>query len=155
MFTWFFQSLFENVGTPSSGVPRHAVEAKKNFHNVVVCRTNDEVNVDLACAWCDEHGLVCRQADQRDELFFPDAHALVLDLNHLTWGPTERAQLVEQLCHALLPYPVAIASYDLDVQEKSALEVRGFLVFRRIDRQLLDALARARVEHFATSRNAV
>src|SRR5262249_49870445 len=91
--------------------------------------------------WCAEQGLDCRPADQRDELFPPDVRALVLDLNHLTWGPNERAQFVEeQLCHAPPPYPVAVASYDLDAQEISELDGRGFLVFRRIDRRMLDAL---------------
>jgi hypothetical protein len=133
--------LFGKVLTLLSGVPQHAEGEKKTLRNVVGCRTNDEVNADLANTWCHERGLVCRLADQRDELFLPDACALVLDFNHLFWGRNERAQFVEQLCQALPPYPVAVASYDLDAQEKTALRMRGFLIFRRMDRDLFDELA--------------
>jgi hypothetical protein len=142
MFTSSFQLFLGNALALLRGVPRHAAGEKKNLHNVVICRTNDEVNVDLVSTWCAEHGLVCRSADQRDDLFLADARAVVLDLNHLIWGPKERTHFVEELlCHTLPPYPVAIASYDLETEEKSDLRGRGFLVFRRVDRQMLDALA--------------
>src|SRR5439155_12549683 len=108
----------------------------KDPQNVIVLRTNDVVNADLARSWCDEHGLLLQLTDQRDELFPAQAAALVIDLDHLALRPSERVYLVERLCHALPAYPVAVASYNLDSDDIGRLLSRGVLVFRRIERHL-------------------
>ncbi len=90
MFTCFFESLFGNMLTLFRGVPPHADGLPNPCHTAVICRTTDEVNLEMARTWCDAHGLVCRPADQRDPLFLPDAHSLIVDLDHLASGPSER-----------------------------------------------------------------
>jgi hypothetical protein len=113
----------------------------KKDQNVVVLRTNDVVNADLARLWCDEHGLLLQVVDQRDELFPAEAWAMVIDLDHLALKPSERAHFVERLVHVLPPCPVAVASYNLEPPTMAALRDRGMLVFRRLERQLFYELA--------------
>lgn len=143
MFSSFLFS-FGNVLKTLSGVPRRDLATiKANLTNVIVLRTNDVVNADLAQTWCEEHDLVLRVTDQRDELFPAEAGAVVIDLGHLALRSREREALVERLRHALPPYPVAVASYDLDPRAITSLRARGILVFRRIERHLFYQLASA------------
>jgi hypothetical protein len=111
--------------------------------NVVFCRTTDEVNSDLARCWCDECELTLQLADPRDELFPASASGVAFDLNHLVMESIERPQFVQSLHMLLLPYPVAVASYDLDSGAVGALQARGVLVFRRLDCELFRELANA------------
>ena len=135
-----FYSLISHFGKmlqAVSGICRKDPETQAGKgENVIVLRTNDEVNADLARQWCDEHGLVLQVADQRDGLFPPEACATVIDLDHLGLSPSERAHLVVRLCHALPHCPVAIASYNLEPSARAALRDRGVLIYRRIDKQL-------------------
>jgi hypothetical protein len=140
-----FYSLISYFGTMLGAVsairrkdPKTQVGKREN---VIVLRTNDEVNADLARQWCDEHGLILQVTDQRDGLFPPEASATVIDLDHLGLTPSERAHLVERLCHALSHCPVAVASYNLEPPVRAALRDRGVLVYRRIDRQLFYGVA--------------
>src|SRR5437667_12359431 len=109
--------------------------------NIIYYRSNDEVNVELARSWCAELRMGIQIADQRDELFPSDAAAVAIDVNHLALRPLERAQFVRRLCNVLLPYPVAVACYDLEREVKVALEARGWFVFRRIERDMFHELA--------------
>jgi hypothetical protein len=111
--------------------------------NIIYCRSHDEVNIDLARSSCDEHGLILQIADERDELFPADASAIAIDLNHLVVRPDERREIARRLQNILLPYPVAVASYDLDPEVIHALQARGVLVFPNIGRQLFKELADA------------
>jgi hypothetical protein len=99
------------------------------------------VHADLARLWCDDHGLVLQVADQRDELLPAEAWALVIDLDHLGLTSSERVRLVERLHHVLPPYPVAVASYNLEPPSMASLRERGVMVCRRIERQLFYELA--------------
>lgn len=111
---------------------------------VLVCRTHDEVNADLARSWCDDNGIDFRLAGRRDPLFPEDAAALVLDVNHLGLDAGERTQFVERLCQLLPPYPVAVVSYDLAWEVKKLLRARGWLIFRHVKRQIFYELAAVR-----------
>jgi len=144
MFT-FCSSYLSFFGGMLKKLSRQKDLATKNgaSKRVLVCRTNDEVNADLARTWCDDHGLECQLADQRNELFPAEAYAIAIDLNDCVLGPKDRSQLVERLCKALPPYPIAVASYDLSPEVKNALRARGMLVFRRIERRLFYELAAA------------
>jgi hypothetical protein len=148
MFCSFVSSVGNVLKTLSGTLLRDLATNKGTIKKVIVCRTNDEVNADLARSWCEDQGLDFRPADQRDELFPKDAWALAIDLDHLALGPTERRQLVDRLYNALPTYPVAVASYDLEPEVKTALRDRGVLVFRRIDRQLFYELAAAIASEF-------
>jgi len=106
-------------------------------------RSHDEVNIALARSWCDQHDQAFQLADARDELFPHNAIAIAIDLDYLGLGPTERGRFVQRLCSALLPYPLAVASYDLDRDLTSTLAARGVLVFRKTGGQLFQALAKA------------
>jgi hypothetical protein len=75
-------------------------------------------------------------ADQRDALFPPEACATVIDLDHLGLTLSERARLVERLCHALPHCPVVVASYNLEPPARVALRDHGVLICRAIERQL-------------------
>jgi hypothetical protein len=143
MLTYSLPSVLGCVLAALWRVPHRTRTNKRKMPKVVVWRTNDEVNADLAQTWCDEHGLDWRPAEARDELFPSDAVALAIDLNHLARGPRERAEYVDRLCRALPTYPVALASYDLEASEKKLLRARGFLVCRCFNRQLFDELGRA------------
>src|SRR5262245_8835701 len=137
-------SCFGDVLKPLTGIKRKALETKQaSPQSVIVLRTHDVVNADLARSWCDEHGLLLQLADQRDELFPAEAGALVIDLDHLALRLSDRLSFVQRLCRALPPYPVATASYDLDSATIGSLRSRGVLVFRRIERQLFYELAAA------------
>jgi hypothetical protein len=144
MFT-FCSSYLSSFGGMLKKRLRQKDLAAKNgtSKRVIVCRTTDEVNADLARSWCDDHGLECQLADQRDGLFPTEACAIAIDLNDCVLGPKDRSQLVEWLCKTLLPYPIAVASYDLSPEVKNALRTRGMLVFRRIERRLFYELAAA------------
>jgi hypothetical protein len=109
--------------------------------NIIFCWTYDEMNADLARAWCDEHGMVFQLAHHEDTLFPPEAGAIAIDLNHLAMEPSARVEFVQRLQSALLPYPVAVASYDLEAEMIDTLKAQGFLVFRRIERQMFYELA--------------
>jgi hypothetical protein len=143
MFCSFRSSVGNALKTLAVTLRRDSATNKGTIKKVIVCRTNDEVNADLARSWCEDQGLDFQPADQRDELFPKDAWALAIDLDHLALGPMERHRLVERLYTALPTYPVAVASYDLDPEAQGALRDRGVLVFRRIDRQLFYELAAA------------
>ena len=80
-------------------MPRFSEKKQENKHKIIVCRTNDEVNADMAGTWCGEHDLVCRPADQRDPLFPKDAGALAVDLNHLGCTPAERVGAEQPQIH--------------------------------------------------------
>jgi hypothetical protein len=111
--------------------------------NIIFCWTYDEMNAEYARAWCDEHGMVFQLAHHEDALFPPEAGAIAIDLNHLAMEASERAQFVRRLESVLLPYPVAVASYDLDAEAIPKLRVRGVLVSRRMGQQLLFELTQA------------
>ena len=144
MLYCFFVASVGNLLKTLSRIPRRSTATKTGTaRKVIVCRTNDEVNADLARSWCDDHGMDFQPADQRDELFPAEACALAIDLNHLAWGPSERAQFVERLNDVVPPYPVAVASYDLDHAAQGALAARGFFMVRRIEREVFDKLAQA------------
>jgi hypothetical protein len=136
------RTLFERMRRPRlRGLIQEAATEDPPPPTVLVCRTHDEVNAELARAWCDDCGMDFRPADQREPLLPDDARALVIDLNHLGLDSRERVQFVERLCHVLPPYPVAVASYDLTPAAKSMLLSRGWLIFRHIDRRLFYELA--------------
>jgi len=137
-----FKAVFSNM--LDSGTARQDSEkTERTLQNVIICKTNDEVSIDLARTWCDEDGLVFQLAGQGDRLFPAGGAAMVIDLNHLALRPIERAQLVDRLAKVLPPYPVGIASYDLEPEMMDTLKARGMLVFRRIERQLFYDLAKA------------
>src|SRR5262249_13415492 len=104
-------------------------------------RTTDEVNRDLIRLWCDEFGLTFQLSYPKDVLFPADADGLYLDLDHQGLTPFERELLVRRLCLTLLPYPVALTSYDLEPETSDALQAHGVLVGRRLDRTLIRKLA--------------
>jgi hypothetical protein len=143
-----FLSSVGNVLKTLAGTLRRDLATKETTKKVVVCRTHDEVNADLARSWCEDQGLDFQPTDQRDELFPKNVWAMAIDLDHLDLRPTERRQFVERLYTALPTYPVAVASYDLDPEVKGALTDRGVLVFRRIDRQLFYELSAAITSEF-------
>jgi hypothetical protein len=134
-------TLFERMRPTAA-----AVEAPADVTaapTVLVCRTHDEVNADLARSWCDANGMEFRLAGQRDPLLPEDACALVLDVHHLGLDAGERAQFLERLCRLLPPYPVAVASYDLDSNVKNRLLARGCFLFRHLKSELFYQLAAA------------
>src|SRR5262245_59283664 len=107
MFSSFMVS-FGNVLKTLSLAPRSSLASMKtSLNNVIVLRTHDEVNADLARSWCEEHDLVLQVNNQKDELFPSEAIAIAIDLGHLALRPRERQDMVERLRHALPPYPVA------------------------------------------------
>jgi hypothetical protein len=124
-------------------VPRLLNGRSQSIHNAVVCRTTDEVSLDLARTSCDEHSLALVIADGEDDLFPDGVAAMVIDLNDLTLSLIQRGRLLYQLTNAVLPYPVALASYDLDSEMKSRLKAHGVLVFRRIGSDLFSDLAKS------------
>jgi hypothetical protein len=112
----------------------------------IYCRSHDEVNIDQARSWCDQRGLDFQLAQARDELFPRAANAVAIDLNHLGLELSQRALLVRRLCSVLVPYAVALASYDeFDPDVMAAVAARGVVVFRNMGPQMLKALAGARV----------
>jgi hypothetical protein len=138
-----FQSFVSDMlNTLARGLLKPRVKERRDVKNVIVLRTHDEVNAAWARLWCDQLGLVLQQADQRDALF-PAGAALAIDLDQLGMDAKERAAFAERLGLVPLPYPVAVASYDLDAEMKRALKARGVLVFRRIGRHLFHELAKA------------
>ena len=142
------------AGPPKTRPHRNDLAIEKTTsRTVIICRTNDEVNADLVYSWCDSHGVDFQRTDQRDELFPAEASAIAIDLNHLSFGPKERSQFIERLCRAAIPYPVAVASYDLNSELMAKLRARGISVFRRIEPQLLyrlvTAVGRGRAEFAA------
>jgi hypothetical protein len=112
-----------------------------NMNTLIYCRTMDEVNAALAEQWCEEQGLAFRPADPRDALFPADADGLVIDLDHLSMSPGERADFLDGLAMHLRPYPVAVASYHLDLDDVAMLESRGVLVCRGMDEDVIGKLA--------------
>jgi hypothetical protein len=132
----FFPTVF-----PSAASRQEQEGAEGNLQNVVICKTIDEVNIDLARRWCDEDGLIFRLADPADDLFPAGVSAMVIDLNHLALQPRERVHFVERLANLVPPYPVAVASYDLEPEAIETLKGQGYLVFRRIERQMFYELA--------------
>jgi hypothetical protein len=103
----------------------------------------DEANLDLGRGWGAEAGLDMQTLFPKDWLFPAEADGLVIDLDHLCLTPFERAQFARQLCVSTLPYPVAVTSYNLEAEEIEALEAKGVLVVRRLDRALFGRLAEA------------
>ncbi len=93
----------------------------------------------------------CRWPINGPPLFPPEACATVIDLDHLTLTPRERAHFVQRLRHVLPSCPVAVASYNLEPPTLAALRDRGVLVFRRVERQLFYELAAAINCDFADS----
>lgn len=116
------------------------------MNTLICCRTMDEVNAALAEQWCDEQGLAFQITDPRDALLPADADGLVIDLDHLGLRPQERAELLDSLAMRFLPYPVAVASYHLDLDDVAMLEFRGVLVCRRFDDESIYELAQV-IEH--------
>jgi hypothetical protein len=144
MFTFRgFQALvIDMLNTLARGALKLRTKEHRALKNVIVLRTHDEVNVAWARLWCDRLGLVLQQADQRDALF-PAGAGLAIDLDHLGMDAKERAAFVRRLAIVPLPYPVAVASYDLDAEMKRALKAQGVLLFRRVGRHLFHELAKA------------
>jgi hypothetical protein len=136
-FMSYCNTLFQTV----SGNSRRQEAKKETSKGPVVLRTNDVVNAELARGWCEELGLDLQVTDQRDELFPLESSAAVIDLDHLSLTVNERAELVERLSCVLPPYPVAIASYDLDARIIAAFRAHGVVVCRRIDPHLFHELA--------------
>jgi hypothetical protein len=108
---------------------------------VLVCRTHDEVNADLARSWCDENGFFFELATQRDPVFPDGARALVIDVNHLGLDFSQRSKYLNRLCHVLPQYPAAVASYELESEVRDLLQASGWLVFRFIQKRLFYELA--------------
>src|SRR5262249_611010 len=117
MFTFrgFQAFMSDMLNILARGALKPWTKERRTVKNVIVLRTHDEVNVAWAGLWCDRLGLVLQQADQRDALF-PAGASLAIDLNHLGMDAKERASFVRRLGIVPLPYPVAVASYDLDAQ---------------------------------------
>jgi len=110
----------------------------------LICfRTLDDVDGELARQWCDDLGFACQIADPRDALFPADADGLVIDLDQLGMPAGERAELVRRLAMLHLPYPVAVASYDLETDAAGTLQCCGLLVYGRLDEALFRELASA------------
>src|SRR5437764_786174 len=105
--------------------------------------STDPTNGRLGQRWGEAAGLHVQTLFPKEGLFPADADGLVIDLDHLGLTPLERALFVRRLYLAVLPYPVALVSYDLEPEMIEALQVRGVLVFRRLDLAVLDRLARA------------
>jgi hypothetical protein len=127
----------------AAAAPRDGERMAKYIDKVIICKTMDEMNIDLARKWCDEDGLTFQLAPHGEKQFPAGVAAIVIDLDHLALGPGERAHYVEQLAQMLPPYPVAIASYDLEPDFVDTLKARGLLVFRRLERQMFYDLANA------------
>jgi hypothetical protein len=66
---------------------------------------------------------------------------LAVDLDQLSLSALERAQLAHRFCSAAIPYPIALACYDLAPDMVEALKARGFLVFPRVECRLFRELA--------------
>jgi hypothetical protein len=101
--------------------------------------------------WCREQGLELAVTDQRDELLPLEASAAVIDLDQLNLMLNERLEMVERLSCVLPPYPVAVASYDLDERIVAALRAHGILVFRRLDRRVFCELVAELEDKLAAS----
>jgi hypothetical protein len=125
------------------GAKKHHETRDTTMAHTIFCRTIDEVNGNLAQFWCDELRLTCQASFPREILFPTDGDGLVIDLDSLGLTPAERLQLAQQLCRTLLPYPVALSSYDLEPEMIGALQAVGVLVSRRLDRDLFERLAGA------------
>jgi rhodanese-related sulfurtransferase len=103
----------------------------------------DQVNASLGQDLGEAAGLDVQTLFPKDGLFPDDADGLIIDLDHVGMTPLERAQFVYRLNMTLLPYPVAVHSYNLEAEQIEALEARGVLVFRRLELALFRRLARA------------
>jgi hypothetical protein len=122
--------------------PRGLNGTSRNLHHAVVCRTTDEVSLDVARTSCDRHGLAFLIADREDGLPADGVAGMVFDLNDLAFSLAERVRLLKLLVQATFPYPVAVASYDLESEMKDRLEACGMLVYRRIEPALFNDLAK-------------
>jgi hypothetical protein len=103
----------------------------------------DQVNAALSPGWGEPAGLDVQTLFPRDGAFPPDADGLVIDLDHLGLTPLEHAEFVRRLILTVLPYPVAVHGYNLEVEQIEALEAKGVLVFRRPGPDLFARLAGA------------
>src|SRR6516225_9521366 len=112
--------------------------ARLVFH---LCIDPFENNLAQCCG--EAAGLDVQTLFPKDGLFPTGADGLVVNLNYLGLTPLERAEQVRRLHLALLPYPVAVSSYDLEPETVAALQAKGVLVCRRLDRDLFDRLAKA------------
>src|SRR5947209_5350174 len=93
--------------------------------HTVYCRTLDAVHNHLARLWCEGFGMTYRVSFPREALFPSDADGLVIDLDHAALTPFERLQMMRLLCMTLLPYPVALSSYDLEPATMATLQAKG------------------------------
>jgi hypothetical protein len=103
----------------------------------------DLVSISLAQQWGEEFNLNVQPRFPKEGLFPPDGSGLIADLNHLSLEPGERHELFRRMAYTLLPYPLAIASYDVDERQIKRMERKRLVLGRWVNRDLIKRLANA------------
>jgi hypothetical protein len=110
---------------------------------LVFHRCIDPCETDLAQGWGEDTGFDVQTLFPKEGTYPADADGLVINLNYLGLTPGGRAELARGLNRTLLPYPAAVCGYDLEPETAAALQAKGVLVARRLERDLFERLARA------------
>jgi hypothetical protein len=105
--------------------------------------STDWVSITLAQDWGEEFDLNVQPRFPQEGFLPANGSGLIVDLNNLALQPGERTDLLARIECCLLPYPVAIATYDLEKCQVERLEHKGLIVGRWVDRNLIERLAKA------------
>jgi hypothetical protein len=106
----------------------------------IVYLSTDEVNLDLAGRWAGPLGADVRTVAPADVPLDGHFDAILYDLDSLT--PLVRLQVLAALLAGPTTRPTAVHSYDLDPQWERSLRLRGVVVARRLDPDLIRGLCR-------------
>lgn len=112
---------------------------------VVAYWTTDFVNLNLAREWAEECGASLEQAFFKGRAPTNSPDAVLYDLDYLP--PDNQREILATLTNGPLHHSVAVHSYHLADELLAALQARGVIVGRRLEKGLIERLRKMVIAH--------